>query len=188
MIGDNIILFWSKFDKETDTSCDKWLNKEITISPLHYLALHSHIEFKHNVYLYTYQKIKSKLPENIIVKDAKEIYSPTFAFSALSRGHSIAHISDLVRLSVSTQIGGLVLDMDGVVVNPLPDLDAFFCTMPAKMTGGFAPKWGKSHPPFTIHDNSWDGKALSAFPIKVNKKISPAIKNLYQKIWSTLSV
>ena len=31
MIGDNIILFWSKFDKEIDTSCDKWLNKEITI-------------------------------------------------------------------------------------------------------------------------------------------------------------
>ena len=65
MINDNIILFWSKFDKDTDVSCEKWLAKEITISPFHLLSLYSHIKHKHNVYLFTYQKIKSKIPNGI---------------------------------------------------------------------------------------------------------------------------
>ena len=177
--NDNIILFWSKFDKDTDVSCEKWLAKEITISPFHLLSLYSHIKHKHNVYLFTYQKIKSKIPNGITIKDANDIYRSDYAFSALSKGHSIAHISDLVRLRVATAITGIVIDMDAVVINTLPDLDGFFSTMPAKATGGFAPHWGKSHPPFTIHDNSWDGKALSAFPLKVHKKIIPYITELY---------
>ena len=187
MINDNIILFWSKFDKDTDVSCEKWLAKEITISPFHLLSLYSHIKHKHNVYLFTYQKIKSKIPNGITIKDANDIYRSDYAFSALSKGHSIAHISDLVRLRVATAITGIVIDMDAVVINTLPDLDGFFSTMPAKATGGFAPHWGKSHPPFTIHDNSWDGKALSAFPLKVHKKMLPYITELYCKILGTLS-
>ena len=168
MINDNIILFWSKFDKDTDVSCEKWLAKEITISPFHLLSLYSHIKHKHNVYLFTYQKIKSKISNGITIKDANDI-------------------SDLVRLRVATAITGIVIDMDAVVINTLPNIDGFFSTMPAKATGGFAPHWGKSHPPFTIHDNSWDGKALSAFPLKVHKKIIPYITELYCKILGTLS-
>jgi len=186
MIGDRIILFWSKFNKDIDTDFWKWKEREISLSPSHFLSLESHLKFGHDVHLYTYQKIRDELPGNVKVHDATKMYSVAFAWSALLRGHSIAHISDLVRLYASTLEGGLVLDMDAIIINELPDLDGFFCTMPAKATGGVAPQWGKSHPPFTIHDNSWDGKALSAFPVKVNKEMAPQIRKLAAKIWTTL--
>jgi len=58
--------------------------------------------------------------------------------------------------------------------------------MPAKLTGGFAPKWGKAHPPLFINDKSWDGKSLAAFPIKVSPAISREIALLSHKIMNTL--
>ena len=77
--------------------------------------------------------------------------------------------------------------MDAIVLKQFPNVDGFFASMPAKQTGGFAPKWGKSHPPLYIHNNSWDGKALSAFPIKVSKKLAPYIENLSYTIMDKLS-
>lgn len=180
------ILFWSTYDKN-DLSLDIWKNKKIKVSPFHMLSLLSHIKLKNETYLYTYQKInEAKIPKGIILKDANEIYPAFAAFNALQNNHSIAHVSDAVRLKVASKINGIVLDMDAVLLRPLPLDEGWFATMPAKMTGGFAPKWGKAHPPIYVADKSWDGKALFNFPLKVSNEISKNIESLSHKIMHTL--
>jgi len=180
------ILFWSLYNKEIDLDGDMWVNRIASLSPLHYLSLISHLKNGNEVHLYSYQQIKN-LPTGIILKDADEILPKEFAYNALLSGHSIAHISDIIRLTVASENQGVVIDMDAVVLRPFPKQEGFFASMPAKQTGGFAPKWGNSHPPLIINDNSWDGKALSAFPMGVDKKMAPYIRNLVYSIFTTLS-
>jgi hypothetical protein len=187
MRGDTIHLFWSKYDSALDTSFETWFTREISLNPSHSLSLQAHIKQGHNIQLYTYQPIPQGLPDQVTVHDADLIYPANLAWAALCRGHSIAHISDLVRLRAASQQTGVVLDMDAIVINELPNVDGFFCTMPAKAEGGVAPKWGTAHPPFTVHDGTWDGKALSAFPIKVNKAMAPHISGLATWIETTLA-
>lgn len=184
---DTLILFWSTYNTITDINYEIWRDKDIKLTPLHILSLYSYIKYKNKVLLYTYQNInKHEIPYGIEIKDANKIFSSTKAYIALKNGHSIAHISDAVRLNVASELCGIVLDIDAVMIKPFPNYDGFFSSMPAKATGGFAPKWGKSHPPLYIHDKTWDGKALSCFPLKVNKKISPYIKKLSFKIMRAL--
>jgi len=179
----NVVLFWSsKYNGETP---EQYRNTELELSVFTELTLESHKKYN-NTELYTYQKIKN-VPSHITIKDANEIFPFELAFDALKRNHSIAHISDAVRLKRALEINGVVLDLDAVQINPFPDIPCFTCTMPAKTSGGLAIKWGKSHPPFIIHDGSWDGKALSAFPIKVHKCIEPEINALIDRIIKCLS-
>ena len=184
----NSVLFWSSFDKEKHTSFAKWREDTAELSPFHSLTLQSHIRNCDSITLLTYQKcLKPQVPEGIEVIDADKIFPAETAFYSLLGGHHIAHISDAVRLLAATCLDSLVIDMDAVLLRPIPELDTFYCSMPAKMTGGFAPKWGKSHPPLTIWDKSWDGKALSAFPVKVGNMNKIEIKRLASKISETLS-
>lgn len=187
MRGDKIVLFWSKYDLEKDTDLDLWHSREIHLNPSHSLSLQAHINFGHEVSLYSYQRITQGIPEQVTVLDAGELFPAEYAWSALNQGHSIAHISDLVRFRATALDGGLVLDMDAIVINELPNEPKYFCTMPAKATGGVAPQWGTAHPPFTVHDNSWDGKALSAFPVKVDQETAPDILALASDIEQSLS-
>ena len=187
MRGDKVVLFWSKYDQMLDIGLHSWRNREISVNPSHSLSLQTHIKFGHDIHLYTYQPIPSGLPKEVIVHDADGIYPAESAWQALQQGHSIAHISDLVRLRAAVIEGGLVIDMDNLIINELPDLDGFFCTIPAKATGGVAPKWGTAHPPFLVHDGSWDGKALSNFPTKVSSPMFQGITNLSDQIAGTLS-
>ena len=187
MRGDKILLFWSKYDQAQDRNLFDWRSREISLNPSHSLSLQTHIKFDHDIHLYTYQPIPHGLPEQVTVHDASEIYPAGHAWAALNRGHSIAHISDLIRLRAAVAEGGLVIDMDSLIVNELPDLDGFFATIPAKATGGVAPKWGGAHPPFLVHDGSWDGKALSNFPTKVSPSMFQPITNLSNQIAVTLA-
>lgn len=187
MKGDNIHLFWTK-PAQKDTTLANWRQRPITLNPSHILSLQSHAKFGHNVNLYTYQTIANELPNNVTVIDADQYFPELDAWASLGRGHSIAHISDLVRLRAANKHGGLVIDMDSIIVNELPDVDGFFCTIPAKVTGGVAPKWGKANPPFVVHDGTWDGKALSNFPVKINKDMKTPIDQLAQRIEQTLKV
>ena len=181
------ILFWSSYQKEIDLTFDKWINRKINISPFHLLSLESHIKFKNNTVLYSYQKFnKNQIPEGIKIKDANTVFPSKQAFNSLINGHSIAHVSDAVRLKVASEILGVVIDMDAVIIRELPEDDGWFASMPSKLTGGFAPKWGKAHPPLYIDDKSWDGKSLAAFPVKVSKNISKYIASLSHKIMKTL--
>jgi|TARA_B110000908_G_scaffold172206_1_gene238350 hypothetical protein len=181
-----IILFWSLYNSK-DIDFDNWRNKKIDILPLHHLSLQAHIKFKNDTTIYSYQKFnEGQIPAGIKVKDADEIFNSRQAFVSLKYGHSIAHISDVVRLKVASDISGIVMDMDAVVLKELPKQDCWFASMPAKLTGGFAPKWGNSHPPLYINDNSWNGKALASFPIKVNQVIKKDIASLSNRIIKTL--
>ena len=182
------ILFWSTYSVENDTSIKGWKTRPIELSPFHRLTLRSYVKHNLDVDLYTYQNIESSsVPTGINLKDAGNIYSIVQAFSALEKGHSIAIVSDCVRLGAAISCNGIVIDMDAVILKPYTKHDGFYSSMPAKQTGGFAPKWGKAHPPITVHDNSWDGKALCAFPMKVSKTNKENIKKLQNKIKHNLN-
>lgn len=161
----SVVLFWS--DPDVEGSYEEWRQRPLRFSEFHKLTFASHRKYGTNPILYTYQFVE-EAPRGVEVRDANKYLPAKLAWGALRRGHSIAHISDAVRLYAAADCEGIVMDMDAVVIKPLPDDEVFFCSMPAKATGGMAPKWGKSHPPLTVHDASWDGKALSAFPCKVN--------------------
>lgn len=178
-----INLFWSKYDDEIDY--ETWRNKKIDISPFHHLSLASHK--KNKTILYSYQKFnKGQIPIHIEIKDADIYFPAKEAYKCLTNGHSIAHIADAVRLKSASENLGIVLDMDAVALRDFPLDDGWFATMPAKMTGGFAPKWGSSHPPIYVADKTWDGKALAAFPIKVSENNKKDIQSLSHQIMHTL--
>tara|TARA_R100001082_G_scaffold5791_2_gene3930 strand:- start:3634 stop:4611 length:978 start_codon:yes stop_codon:yes gene_type:complete len=182
-----VILFWSLYDRSLHTNHNDWKNTRIVLDPLHVLALHSHIKLKNNVTIYTYQDLDKKyIPKDIVVKDASDIFSSEIVYNSLNKGHSIAHVSDAVRLKVASRCKGIVLDMDAVMIRQFPKEESWFCSMPAKLTGGMAPKWKDKHPPLKVHDNSWDGKALASFPVKVGEKTSKYIEALSHKIMRTL--
>lgn len=180
------ILFWSEYSH--DMNFEMFSNKKIRLSEFHKLALKSHEKLKNDVVLFTYQKIMNKLPTNITIRDADKIFPKKQAFRALKDGHTIAHISDAVRLYYASEVNGIVLDMDAVVLRKLPcdENVGYFGSMPAKRIGGVAPQWGIRHPPLKIHDNSWDGKELAAFPVKVSKSMRNDIQNLSKTIMQTL--
>jgi len=178
-----INLFWSKYNNEIDFN--SWRNQKIDISPFHHLTLASHKD--NETILYSYQKFNAgQIPKHIKVKDANIYFPAEVAYKCLKNGHSIAHIADAVRLKSASENLGIVLDMDAVVLRKFPSGNGWFATMPAKMTSGIAPKWGKSHPPIYVADKSWDGKALAAFPIKVSESNKKAIESLSHQIMHTL--
>lgn len=186
-MNNKYILFWSRYDVNIDYDYNKWIKRKINISPFHLLTLASHVKFKNDTVLYSYQEFnKNQIPKGIVVKDANEIFPSKQAYLSLKNGHSIAHVSDAVRLKVASELNGVVIDMDAVIMRDLPQDNGWFASMPSKLTGGFAPKWGKAHPPLYIDDNSWDGKALFNFPLKVSKNISKHIASLSHKIMRTL--
>lgn len=185
----NISLFWStSLDKDSE-DFDHWRNREISLSVFHEATLLSHVKVGNTVRLYTYQSFDDSvpIPSEIIIEDANQYFSAEDAFSALKRGHSIAHISDLVRLRSAIEHEAVVMDIDNIVLRPFPEIDTFTSTMPAKTTGVMAIQFKENHPPFKIKDGSWDGKALSMFPTKVHKSISDDIEELCSKIEDSLS-
>ena len=182
------ILFWSEYRDLIDSHCSLWRNRKIKLSPFHRLSLASHVKLNNDTILLSYQKFEDgEIPDGIDVRDASEIFPSHEAYRALISGHSIAHISDSVRLKAATFTCGVVLDMDAVLLRELPsDHEGWFASMPAKRTGGFAPKWGKAHPPLAVHDKSWDGKALGAFPVKISPSMRHDVTSLSHKIMHTL--
>jgi hypothetical protein len=182
----NYILFWSTY-KDGDTLED-FTNRELELSKAHNLSLYSHIKAGQNTYLYTYQDIsKSSVPEGIILKDANDVYPSKDAWEALQRGHSIAHVSDVVRISEAIRLKGVVMDMDLTILRNITEYESFYSSLPAKMTGTLAPQWKDKHPPIYIHDGSWDGKALCGFPLKISDKTSEKFIPLVEKIKDSLS-
>ena len=180
-------LFWSRYDPNLDKTHNDWRNREIKLSPLHLLSLASHQQYDGVVNLWTFQEIQTKIPKRIRIKNAGEVFCSKEAFKALRRGHSLAHISDAIRLDQAKEDNGVMLDMDAVLLKELPDKVGWLGSHPAKATGGFAPRWGKSHPPIPVHDKSWDGKALTAFPVKVSPSMANEIEKLVKKIKYTLT-
>jgi len=184
----NVNLFWSSYDSNEHTTYEEWINSKAKLSPFHALTLLSQSKQNNNVNLWTYQSINEKsLPSGIKVRNANEIVQGEEMFNALKRGHSIAHVSDLVRIVASWNCNGIIIDMDATLLKQYPNDKGFFSTMFAKKTGGLVPKWKENNPAFVIHDNSWDGKALSMFPSKVSENSKELFLDLANEIYEALS-
>lgn len=181
-----VLLFWSNYPDNKANGLAAWRQQPLVMSELHKLSIASYAKFADKALIYTYQQPPACKYSNVQFADAADIFPAEEAFAALAQGHSLAHISDVVRLDAAIQHRGIVLDMDAVLLREPPVLPFFFASMPAKLTGGFAPKWGKAHPPLAVHDKSWDGKALSAFPVKVSEDIAIEIRALITRIKTTL--
>ena len=184
----NVVMFWSKYDNEENL--EEWLQKEIRLNEFHKFTLLSQLLNNDDVFLYTYQKITNvpaTLLKKVNVEWAGKIFDEESAFRSLQMGHSIAHISDIVRIRASTLLNGIITDMDMVSLRPLPEKEFFFTTIPAKQTGAMAIQFKENNPPFVIHDNSWNGKALSNFPTKVGESMSYVFLQLANKIENQLA-
>jgi len=178
-----IILYWSNIPaKHNYKTLDEWKNSELIFSPLHDLVFRSHERLNNDVELWTHQKVTDFKYKGITIKDASEIISYQDVFNGLLYGHSIAFVADAVRIKRASQTLGIVLDMDSVCLRPFPDYDSWYSTMPAKRTGGMVPKWGLKKPPMKVHDNSWDGKELTAFPIKIGKEKQEIMSDFADRI------
>lgn len=178
-----IIMYWSNIpEKSGYNTVEEWKNAELQFSPHHDLVFKSHERLGNEVEIWTHQTVSDFNYKGITIRDAGEIMSHEIAFNGLSWGHSIAFIADAVRVKRASQVLGIVLDMDSVCLKPFPNYDSWFSTMPAKITSSMAPKWGTKKPPMTVHDGSWDGKALTAFPIKIGSTTQKEMLNLADSI------
>lgn len=176
-----LILFWSEFNNEG--SLDEWLGKEVTLSEHQLLAIKSYERFGNEYEIYSYQSIAGL--DGVISAD--DILPSKTAYRALKAGHSIAHVSDYVRMRVASRDSGIVLDLDGLALRKLPD-EAFYTSLPARKTGAYAVKFtSEPHLPLYVNDNSWDGKALSCFPIGVDERNAKAVDRLSDRIYKALT-
>ena len=188
MKKDRVILFWSNIPSDFGyTNYQDWENSELKFSPYHDLVFKSHERLNNDVELWTFQQVTNFPYKNITIKNANKYINTEFAFNCLNMGHSIAFVSDAIRLKRASEVLGIVLDMDTVCLKPFPKYNSWFSTMPSKKTGGFAPKWGKNRPPMIVHDGSWNGKELTAFPLKVSLNTKKQIDCLADKIIAKLA-
>jgi hypothetical protein len=184
-----IILYWSNIpEKSGYKTVDEWRESELEFSPLHDLVFKSHEKLGNDVEVWTHQKVSNFNYNGITIKDASSIISHEAVFNGLSWGHSIAFVADAVRVKRASEVLGIVLDMDSVCLRPFPEYDSWFSTMPAKKTSSMAPKWGPKKPPMTVHDGSWDGKALTAFPIKIGQTTQQEMSKLSDDIIAKFQV
>jgi len=175
-----VVLFWSEYGGETILS--EWLKREVYLSPSQLLTIQSHNKFGSEFELYSYQKIKNFSK----TRDANDILPARIAFQMLVNGHSIAHISDYVRMTVSARDSGIVMDLDTIILRELPN-ESFYTSIPARTTGAFAVKFNAPpHLPLYVADGSWDGKALANFPMGVDSKNSRYVKRLAEKTYGFL--
>ena len=112
MTTSKIILFWSVYNNNFKDA-EQWRNYTFCPSILHTLALEGHEKLKNEVELYTYQKCKNNY-KYIKLKDAHDYLDYKEAFKALKDGHTIAHISDAIRIKRASEIEGIILDSDAV--------------------------------------------------------------------------
>jgi hypothetical protein len=138
------ILFWSEYDNKM--SYNEFINKNINLSILHKLVLKAHKKLNNKVILFTYQKIVTHLPKNVTIKNANQYIPTNIAYEILKSGHSIAHISDAIRLKYASQVNGVVIDFDAIVLKKLPEQSGWFASMPAKKVVVLHLNGGKATP------------------------------------------
>ncbi|MFK7946491.1 MAG: glycosyltransferase [Saprospiraceae bacterium] len=101
-----------------------WIGK--TLSPLELLTLHSFIYYGHEFHLYLYEELETKIPEEVVVKNANEILPASRIFrykyndpiSKQGKG-SVAGFSDIFRYKLLYEKGGWWVDMDVTCLKPL---------------------------------------------------------------------
>ena len=151
----------------------------------------------HTVWLWCYQSF-SNIPVGVVAKDASELLpfdtfqealkqpasSTTFSHKKRNKkrmrieteGRHIAHLSDLFRVRVLRRFGGWWLDMDTIVLRPLPTaLPYYFSTISEKQKDGIqaiknAKMWAGKNTDFP----DWDGKdSFQNTPIYIKQPNDP---------------
>lgn len=105
---------------------------EGALSPLELMTVHSFIHHGYQFWLWSYDIETSHLPENVVLKDAREIIPEEDVFFYHQKnqfGHgqgSYAGFSDIFRYKLLYEYGGWWTDMDITCLKRLPDRYYFF--------------------------------------------------------------
>lgn len=105
---------------------------EGSLSPLELLTIHSFIAQGYHFHLWSYYLDGSNIPNEVILKDAREIIPEKDIFLYQQKnqfGHgkgSFAGFSDIFRYKLLYEHGGWWTDMDITCLKRLPDTDYFF--------------------------------------------------------------
>ena len=99
-------------------------------------------------------------------------------------GMSLAHLSDFVRFMAVSRFGGVLLDVDCVLLRK-PTKKRFFSTCEPKRSGGIAQKeayWEK----YGVADlwegsDTWDGRGILCFPVGAEKQ-DPIIESVVRDV------
>lgn len=171
-MSDEVILYWGRWKPDEYRTADEWRAATAFLSPLGRFALQSHLKLGHRVLLHSHQNVP--VPEGVDVVDAGEFVDPEFTFVALSKGCRIAYVSDLVRFRAgASRPQAVLMDLDQVMLNPLPKDQSFISSIPIRMTGILALKRRRDFKLRSL-DGSWDGNALCDFPVRVGSAVKQA--------------
>jgi hypothetical protein len=106
-----------------------WIGSELSVIEL--TCIKSFLNNKYEFYLWLYEPIKTKLPAEVIIKDASEIISREFVFAYKNTnqyGHgkgSYAGFSDIFRYKLLYEHGGWWTDMDVICLKALDFTDEY---------------------------------------------------------------
>lgn len=129
---------------------------------------------KDKIYLWSYQTFDN-LPDGIILKDASELldsslfidhlYTTSSAKFTKNERIKLAQLSDLIRYAAVAKYGGWYLDLDVILVKPLPDLEPgehFFTSMMMKRTGRYVKRSVKDTD--SVDEKKWGDIPHAMFP------------------------
>jgi hypothetical protein len=114
-----------------------WVGEKL--SEIELLTLKSFTGFGHEFHLWVYEKIKNKLPKNVILQDANEIIPQKKVFrrkyndpeAKIGKGSLGAPFSDIFRYKLLYEKGGWWVDMDVTCLKPIDfQGDYFFRSHP----------------------------------------------------------
>jgi len=100
-----------------------WIGGELSLMEL--LTLYSFIKQGHTFHLYCYDEITTKIPKEVVIKDANEILDRKHVFSYKNYnqfGHgkgSVSGFSDIFRYKLLHDCGNWWVDMDVTCLSPL---------------------------------------------------------------------
>ena len=183
--------FWYELDAPRDEQLEM---RQLNLYSMRSAAAH------HVVWLWCYQTF-GNLPTGVMSKDANELLAFDEFSSALvapdrstifsnrrrnrrTEGRHVAHLSDLLRIIILRKFAGWWLDLDTIVLKPLPTASQYyFSTIPEKRTECGGERSGRANENEQIWGGQntallqeWDGKdSFQNTPIYVAKCDDPLV-------------
>lgn len=105
---------------------------------------------------------------------------------------SLAHLSDIARFVAILKYGGVMMDVDCVLLRPVPRT-RFFSTCEPKRRGGVAQSeayWQKYGVTDLVHPEEWDGRGILCYPVGAppgDSIIESVVVSVWRQIESALN-